>query len=189
MIKISETKFSFSSFTFKKTKHMKKNLSRTCLLAVAAIAMVAMSAFNFKADKANFSGEWKLDASKSELGDFGGMAATGMKVEQKDTAITISRTSPGFNGGEPRTTMIMLPYSGATIETEGFGGSKRKASLQWGADGQTLTINNNTHFERDGQAFDIKSTESWTMKDGMLTVATTATTPQGDINTKAVYTK
>jgi hypothetical protein len=168
---------------------MKKNVSGKFVLLVAAFALVMLSAFKFKADKANFAGEWKLDAAKSELGEFGGRAATAIKVEQKDAEIMVSRTTPGFNGGEPMTTSMTLPYSGATVETEGWGGSKRKSTAKWSDDGQTLTIATNTHMERDGQAFDFKSTENWTMKDGMLSVATNITTPQGEMSMKAMYTK
>ena len=169
---------------------MKKNVLGKHLFVWAAFALVILSSFRLMADKAKFSGDWKLDVSKSELGQFGGRAATAITIEQKDTVIMISRTSPGFNGGDPITTNMNLPYSGATVETEGFGGSKRKSSAQWSTDGQTLTITNHMHFERDGQAFDIKSTENWTLtKEGLLSIATNATTPQGEINTKAVYAK
>lgn len=169
---------------------MKKFLSGKFSFAIVAFVLVILCSFRFMPDRAKFSGDWKLDAAKSELGEFGGRAATSIKIEQKDTAVSISRTSPGFNGGDPVTTSMTLPYSGATVETEGWGGSKRKSTAQWSADGQTLTITNNTHFERDGQSFDIKSTENWTLtKDGLLSIATNATTPQGEMNIKAVYTK
>jgi hypothetical protein len=168
---------------------MKKNVSGKFLLAVATFAIVVLSSFRFTPDKPNFSGQWKLDAAKSQLGEFSGRAATAIKIEQKDGEVAVSRTTPGFNGGEPVTTSMTLPFSGATVESEGWGGSKRKSTAQWSTDGQTLTIVTNTHFERDGQSFDMKSTENWTMKDGMLSVATSATTPQGEMSMKAVYTK
>lgn len=169
---------------------MKKRISGKALFAIVAITVVVLSSFRFMPDKAKFSGEWKLDAAKSELGEFGGRAATAIKIDQKDADITISRTSPGFNGGDPMTTTLTLPYSGATVESEGWGGSKRKTTAKWSEDGQTLTITNNIHFDRDGQAFDVKSTENWTLnKEGLLSIATNATTPQGEMNTKAVYTK
>ncbi len=169
---------------------MKKNVSGKFLLAVAALAIVVLSSFRSMPDKAKFSGDWKLDAAKSELGEFGGRAATAIKIDQKDEAVSVSRTTPGFNGGEPMTTSMTLPYSGATVESEGWGGSKRKSTAKWSDDGQTLTIVTNTHFERDGNVFDVKSTENWTLtKDGLLSVATNATTPQGEMNMKAVYTK
>ena len=89
-------------------------------------------------DRANFSGDWKLDESKSELGEFGGRVARAIKTEQKDNAITISRTTPGFNGGDPVTTTVTLSYDGKVTESEGFGGSKRKSTASWSEDDQHL---------------------------------------------------
>ena len=141
-------------------------------------------------DRANFSGEWKLDESKSELGDFGGRVARTLKADQTENSITISRTTPGFNGGDPITTTITLSYDGKVTETEGFGGSKRKSSAKWSDDGNTLTISNTIIFERDGQTNEFKSTEVWTTtKDGNLSVVTNSSSPRGETTTKAVYTK
>jgi len=137
----------------------------------------------------NFSGEWKLDESKSELGDFGGRVARSLKAEQKDDAITITRTTPGFNGGDPVTTSLTMTFDGKVTESEGFGGSKRKSTAKWSDDGLTLTMITTTSMERDGQTSEFKSTEIWTTKDGLLTVVTNSTSPRGDRTTKAVYSK
>jgi len=141
------------------------------------------------ADKPNFSGDWKLDESKSELGEFGGRVARSIKVDQKDNAITIARTTPGFNGGDPVTTSITTTYDGKVTESEGFGGSKRKSTASW-TDDATLVINSTIIFERDGQTNEFKSTETWTLaKDGSLSVVTHSNSPRGESTTKAIYKK
>jgi hypothetical protein len=152
------------------------------------IPAVLLLSFTKIADRPNFSGDWKLDESKSELGDFGGRVARSLKVEQKDNAITITRTTPGFNGGDPVTTSVTLSYDGKVTESEGFGGSKRKSTAKWSDDGSTLTVNNTTSFERDGQTSEFKSTETWTVKDGLLSVVTHSNSPRGESTTKAIYT-
>jgi hypothetical protein len=81
-----------------------------------------------------------------------------------------------------------LSYDGKVTESEGFGGSKRKSTAKWSDDGSTLTVSNSVTFERDGQTNEFKSTETWTIKDGALSVVTQANTPNGDINSKAIYT-
>jgi hypothetical protein len=44
--------------------------------------------------------------------------------------------------------------------------------------------------ERDGQTNEIKESEAWSMTaDGALSIVTHATTPMGDISTKAIYNK
>ncbi len=99
------------------------------------------------AERANFSGDWKLNESKSELNDFAGFVARSLKVEQKDNAITITRTTPGFNGGDPVTTTLTLSYDGKITESEGFGGSKRKTTAKWSDDNSALIVSNTIKFE------------------------------------------
>lgn len=157
-----------------------------CLFILPAAMLVS---FTIPFDRVNFSGDWKLDESKSELGEFGGRVARSMKVEQKEDVISIARTTPGFNGGEAVTTTASLTYDGKITESEGFGGSKRKSSAAWSADGSALTLNSTIVFDRDGQTMEFKSTETWTMKDGMLSVVTHSNSPRGESTTKAIYKK
>jgi hypothetical protein len=169
---------------------MKKIISRKSFLALVAIAVVTLSSFNLQAQRASFSGDWKLDEAKSELGEFGGRVARSVKGEQKEDAITITKVSPGFNGGDPVTTTLTLPFDGKVVESEGFGGSKRKSTAKWSEDGKTLTISSTTNFERDGQSFEFKATENWAITAaGLLSIVTNSTSPRGDMTTKAVYNK
>ena len=157
------------------------------LIAPAAILL----SFTSMPDRANFSGEWKLNEGKSELGDFGSrFAARSIKADQKADAITIARTTPGFNGGDPVTTTVTLTFDGKETESTGFGGSKRKSTAKWSEDAQTLTINSTTTFERDGQTNEFKGTETWTLtKEGSLSLVTVASSPRGENTSKAVYDK
>lgn len=165
---------------------MKKLIERSFYsLLVPALLLLS---FTKMADRAIFSGDWKLNESKSELGDFSGFVARSLKVEQKEKDITITRTTPGFNGGDPVTTTVVLSYDGKITESEGFGGSKRKSTAKWSDDGLTLTINNDITFERDGQTNQFKSTETWTIKDGLLSIVTHSNSPRGETTTKAIYT-
>src|SRR5436190_2785239 len=159
-----------------------------CMLLV--FTMTVCSALSVNAQRASFSGEWKLDQSKSELGEFAGRAATSVKADQKDDAITVSKTTPGFNGGDPMTTTVTLTYDGKVAESEGFGGAKRKSTASWSDDGSTLTVNTTTTFERDGQTSEFKSTETWTLtKDGLLSVVAHSNSPRGESTTKAINKK
>jgi hypothetical protein len=165
---------------------MKKLFGKTSYSLL--IAAVFLLSFTKITDPANFSGDWKLNESKSELGDFSGFVARSLKVEQKDKAITITRTTPGFNGGDPVTTSLTLSYDGKITESEGFGGSKRKTTAKWSDDGSALMVNNTITFERDGQTNEFKSTETWTTKDGSLSIVTHSNSPRGETTTKAIYT-
>jgi hypothetical protein len=168
---------------------MKKFSFKKMRYALLIPSVVLFSFITF-VDRVNFSGDWKLDESKSELGDFGGRVARSIKVDQKDNAITITKTTPGFNGGDPVTTATTLTYDGKITESEGFGGSKRKSTASWSDDGSTLTVNNTTTFERDGQTNEFKSSETWTLtKDGLLSVVAHSNSPRGESTTKAIYNK
>jgi len=156
-------------------------------LLIPCLMLFSFTTVNYRA---NFSGDWKLDESKSELGNAAGRVARSLKAEQKDNDITISRTTPGFNGGDPVTTTFTVTYDGKVTESEGFAGSKRKSTAKWSADELTLTINSVMNFERDGQSMEIKSAETWTItKEGLLSVVTQSSSSRGESTTKAVYSK
>ncbi len=157
-----------------------------------ALTIPCLLLFSFTTipQKANFSGDWKLDESKSELGNAGGRVARSLKAEQKDNDITISRTTPGFNGGDPVTTTFTVTYDGKVTESTGFGGSKRKSTGKWSDDEQTFTISSVMVFERNGESMEIKSTETWSLtKEGLLSVVTQTSSSRGESTTKAVYSK
>lgn len=165
------------------------NISVFKKFPAAILAAIFLLSFTTPADKANFSGSWKLNEDKSELGEFGRFATRKIKVEQKEDAISISKTSPSFNGDEV-TTNETLTYDGKTSEITVFGNSKKKSTAKWSDDGKSLVITYTIAFERNGQTFDINGTETWSLTDeGKLSLATVSTSPQGERSTKAVYDK
>jgi hypothetical protein len=152
--------------------------------------LFALFAFTSKMYKSNFSGDWKLNESKSELGQFDRFAVRTIKADQKDEAITIARTSPSFNGDD-MTTSETLSYDGKETETTVFGNSKRKSTAKWSDDGKALTINYILLLDFNGQTTEIKGTEAWTLSDDgkNLTVQVNSSSPQGEFSWKAVYDK
>ena len=154
------------------------------------IAPALLFSFTTLPDKANFSGEWKLNETKSDLGQFGPYAPHTIKVQQKADSITISKTAPGFNG-EDVTLAETLPFDGKEVESTVFGTSKRKASAKWSDDGQTLTITYNLMLDFNGQTTEIKGTETWTLADGGKTLVSqnNSSSSFGDIQAKGVYEK
>ena len=169
---------------------MKKPFFGKSLIALLLVAFIAANPFTACAQRANLNGEWKLNEAKSELGEMGGRVARSFKVEQKDDAITITRVTPGFNGGDPVTSTLTITFDGKVAESEGFGGSKRKSTAKWSDDGKTLAINTVTNFERDGQSFEFKATEKWSITaDGLLSVVINSTSPRGENTVKTVYAK
>ena len=167
---------------------MRKYFLRT--IAVLLLTPFILFAFTTKPDHANFSGEWKLNESKSDLGQFANFAVRTVKAEQKDDSITIYRTAPSFTG-ENYTTTETLSYDGKETESNLFGNSKKKASAKWSDDGQVLTITYNLSLDFNGQTTEVSGTEKWTLSDGgkTLILENNSTSSFGDLATKSVYEK
>lgn len=167
-------------------------MKRSALKSIASLLVAAtlLFAFAVKPERANFSGEWTLNEGKSDLGQFGQFATRSIKVEQKADAIVISRTAPGFDGGDQVSTET-LTFDGKVAESTVFGNSKRKATAKWSADEQKFISDYAILLEFDGQANEIKGTEEWTLSDGgkTLTVVGSSTSPFGDATTKSVFVK
>ncbi len=165
-----------------------KPLSKKLLAFLIAPALFL--SFTSLPDKANFSGEWKLNEGKSDLGQFAAFAPRKIKVEQKDDAIAITKTSPSFNGDDV-TISETLTFNGKEAETTIFGNSKRKATAKWSDDGQTLTISYDLMLDFNGQQNEIKGTETWTLSDGGKTLVSqnNSSSSFGDIAAKGVYEK
>jgi len=159
-------------------------------LLVFLIAPAILFSFTSLPDKANFSGEWKLNEGKSDLGQFAPFAPRTIKVEQKADSIAITKTSPSFNG-DMVTITETLPFDGKEVENTVFGNSKRKASGKWSDDGQAFTISYDIMLDFNGQTTEIKGTEAWVLADGGKTLVSqnNYSSSFGDNNAKGVYEK
>ena len=169
---------------------MKQSFARK--LSPLFIAPMLLLSFTVLTDKANFSGSWALNEGKSDFGQRGARFATKtLKVEQKDDAINITRTTPSFNGGDDVTTTDALGFDGKEVQSTGFGNSTKKSTLKWADDGQGFTITSNTTMERNGQTFELSGTETWSLTDGgkSLSVVSVSKSSRGEFTAKAVYDK
>ena len=140
----------------------------------------------------DFSGEWKLNESKSEMGQFPPIVPTKIKVEQKADGLAITKTSPGFDGGAEMTASETLGSDSKPVETTvGPGTSKRKASAKWSDDKQTLTITYTLMLDFNGQATEVKGTETWALSNDGKTLTTTNSSSSsfGENTYKGVYEK
>jgi hypothetical protein len=168
---------------------MPAKISQTFLLLF--VVPVFLFSFSTPVYQANFSGTWSLNEGKSELGQFGARAAASkIAIDQKTDAVTLAKTVAGLDGS-PANTTETLTADGKEYETTVYGTAKKKSSLKWAADGNTFAIAHTTIFERNGQTFEIKGTETWSLgTDGKtLTIQNQMATPGGDITIKAVYDK
>lgn len=154
------------------------------------LALFIFSAFTIKSERANFSGHWQLNESKSELGQFANYATKTIQADQQESSIAISRTAASFNGDD-MTTKEVLTFDGKEVETVLFGESKKKATASWSDDGQMLTITYTLLLDFNGQTNEISGKETWTLADDGKTLISQnkSSSSFGDLETKAVYEK
>ena len=154
------------------------------------ILSAVLLSFTGMAQRVNFSGEWKLDEGKSDLGQFANFAPRIIKVTQTADSVVISKTAPSFNG-ENVTTSETLSYDGKQTKTTMGGTSTRTASAKWSDDGQTLTITFVLMLDFNGETTEIKGTEVWTLADGGTTLVSqnNSSSSFGDLKAKGIYKK
>ena len=133
----------------------------------------------------NFSGEWKLNESKSELGDFGRrLAVTKIKIVQYKDSIKFIKTHP--NGEISNETLSYDGKESVRPVTQGAG--KRTSTAKWSEDGLSFIVN----FVINNYGVGQKTTgiQTLTLKGGKLYIETSySSSQQGDFIVKAVYDK
>src|ERR1035441_684814 len=125
--------------------------SRRILIALAILALAALPAFA----KPNFTGDWKLNASKSTFGQMPAPDSMTYKVTHADPKLS-NATKQSSQMGEFE---MQMSYTtdGKESTNQGFGGGTNKSVVKW--DGDTLVI------ETKGQFGDneFSMTQKWTL--------------------------
>jgi len=168
---------------------MKQSRIFQVLTLSVIFALLVIPTSSFAADKADFSGQWTLNESKSNLGEGGAFAAFKIAVKQEGNTITIERTRTGRDGGE-RTSSDTLTLDGKENVNEGERGTSTSV-LTWSEDGTTLTIKSKREFDRQGETFEMNSTEVWTLaEDGkILKIQSDISSSRGERSVTLVYDK
>ena len=142
---------------------------------------------SFAGEKVDFTGEWTLNESKSDLGEGRFFSAAKITVKQEGKTITIERTRTGRDGQE-RTTSQMLTMDGKENINETENRSSTSVAT-WSGDKSTLTIKSNMEFTRQGETFEMKNTQIWTLEeDGkILKIQSDSSSSRGDRSVTLVY--
>lgn len=164
------------------------------VLSVAfLLALLMPSVTQAQSGKTDFSGTWAFNADKSNTGNGGpgggrGFGGGDMTVKQEGNVLTVSTTRPGRDGGDPVTTTVKYTLDGKeSVNTSQRGDSKSTAT--WSADGKSLTIKTSRTFDMNGETRTMNSSEVWTLNGNNLNVASTMSTPNGEMNSTRVYDK
>jgi len=130
----------------------------------------------------NLSGEWKLNATKSNYGSVPKPEVMIRKIRQAGPSLVISTYQKGQQG--ELTTDLKYTTDGKPSVNKGKGG-ETTGTATW--HGDRLLIES----AREFQGAQLKSIELWTLSpDGkVLTVATRVILPQGDLTVTMVFDK
>lgn len=152
----------------------KRVLAIFALLAVAVLPALA---------KPNFTGDWKLNTSKSAFGEMPGPDSMSIKVTHDDPKLSTATKQSGQMGEFEM--KASYTTDGKECSNEGFQGMTTKSVVKW--DGDALVI------ETKGQFGDNEFTISqrWTLaEDGKtLTMTQTFKSAMGDGQQKLVFEK
>ena len=148
---------------------------------VIALMMLSSVAIG---QKANYSGEWKLNESKSELGyDFSMAPAT---VSVKHTKKTLDMKTVNVWDGQEVATESHLTLDGKENENTGFGGTVTKSTAVVVKETKAVKIASKGSSENVG---DWTSTQIISMKDGNLVIEFEAGSEMGEIAETYVFDK
>jgi hypothetical protein len=175
----------------KNLKHSDKSIVKT-MKPLIIIGLVVLFSLQVSAQSStiNFSGNWALNDSKSNLGDGPfKMAASTLIVKQEGNNLSIDRTMSGPDGQEMKMTG-KYTLDGKVCENSGMMDMKTKSTVTWSADKKSITIASSTSFNMNGDNMEMKSSEIWKLEgDKTLKIEATNDTPDGEMKTSIVYDK
>jgi len=172
----------------KKLTMKQSRLFHTLFLGVIG-SLLMISAQSFAAAKPDFSGKWTLNESKSNMGEGSFMSAAKLSISQTGNTLTIDRTRTGRDG-EERTTSETLTMDGKENINEGENRTT-STTVTWSDDGTSLIIKSKREFTRQGETFEMNSTETWTLAEGgkILSIKSESSSQRGDRTATLVYDK
>ena len=148
------------------------------VLALVLFSSVAIG------QKVNYSGEWKLNESKSELGYDFSLAPASITITHKKK--TLDMKSVNVWDGTEVVSEVHLTLDGKETENIGFGESVTKSTAV--PDKKTKAIIIGTKGSAEGVG-DWTSTQNMFLKEGMLVIQFEAASDMGEIAETYVFDK
>jgi len=151
------------------------------IIYLIAIVLISSPAFSQKVD---FSGDWKINKEKSELGYEFSMAPNQIILKQAKNSLDIERHSS--YEGQDFTFNDHFTLDGEECENPGWMDSIKKSTASWTEDKKGLKITSTVPMQ-DGGEFTI--TEELVMNEDNLVISTSASSSYGDMSEKFVFDK
>lgn len=142
-------------------KNIIKQTVRFVFSLSAFVLFFLMAANSANAQNINISGEWKLVKEKSDLGILpDSVIAQNIKIAQ-NSEIFITRNFVKPSGKTSYSEK--LTFDGASFASAPDAGIKRIAKIQWSPDKNRLIEDASMSGTSDGEAYEFKSTETWSL--------------------------
>lgn len=152
-------------------------MKKTFFLLAAILFTFAVSA------QVDLSGSWKLNTSKSKLGDQFSMAPKEIIIVQNGNDMSVEKHSE-FQGQVFNQT-DKYTLDGKECINDGFMDSKKKSTATWAADKNSLKVVSKTPMQDQ----EISTTEVYKMDGGNMVIESTMGSSFGDMAETQVYDK
>jgi hypothetical protein len=153
-----------------------KNLA--FILALVLFSSVAIG------QKVNYSGEWKLNESKSELGYDFSMAPKSVSVQHAKKTLDLKTVNEWE--GQEMVNESHFTLDGKACKNTGFGGTETTSTAVYDKKTKALTIETNGYADGIG---DWTSIQVMSMKEDNLVIDFTAASDMGEITEVYVFNK
>jgi hypothetical protein len=154
-------------------------MKKILLLSATLMISVLVSAQGL-----DFTGTWKLNASKSKLGDQFSMAPREIIIAQKDNDLAVEKHS-SFQDQE-FTTTDKFTLDGKECVNTGWQDSQKKSTVVWADDKQSLKITSKLNIGDGGEMTII---EVLKMDGPNMVIESSASSSYGDMSETMVYEK
>jgi hypothetical protein len=150
-------------------------------MRLVTLALIAASA-SFAAVP-DLTGNWKLNAAKSDFGQFPAPSSMTQKVSHAEPKLTVGVKMASDMGEFEFTSNYTT--DGKECANQGFGGSEAKSVLKW--DGETLLIDTKGAF--GDSPYTMK--DKWVLSEGgkVLTILRRFSSSMGDVDQRLVFDK
>lgn len=153
-------------------------MKKLVVVIVMAVATLAASA------QPNFSGNWKLNTSKSKLNDQWSMAPKSIDINQSGNQLGVDK-HVSFQDND-LTISDKFTLDGKECINQGWGDREKKSTVKWSDNNKSLIINT-TISMRDGGTMTTR--ETYSMDGDALVLDSHASSSYGELEERMVYEK
>jgi hypothetical protein len=153
-------------------------MKKVFLFLAAILVVVTVSA------QVDLSGSWKLNSSKSKLGEQFSMAPKEIIIAQKGNDLSVERHAEWQ--GEAYTTNDKFTLDGKECVNPGMMDTQKKSTAVWAADKKSLKITSKIPIQDGGE---VSITEVYKIDGGNMFIEMNSTSSWGDMTETQVYDK